>query len=147
MPAKTIQYADVKLTVIPPTTDTLWNQACYLTRVIRSRFANREVTTVAQHEWKQAEEFAVILAHVSDPEGFPFRIPEPMALLHLIGAAWDEFVTADPALWQHIIQNIEIPPAELRQEMGHLLMRAHKELDAQLDEIQASQPRNGKPKD
>ncbi len=140
------QYGDVRLELVTPTMDTLWKQACYLTRVIRARFTNREVNDVPQTEWQLAEQFAVILAHVSNVQGFPFSIPEPNAPLQLIGAAWDHFLKSDPQLWTAIIQQIEMPSAELRQAMGSLLMKAHKDLDEQLESLQANQPHNGKAK-
>ncbi len=125
------EYGDVRVSLLEPTDETLYNKARYLVRLSVARFAFQKVT---QAGMLYAPEFATALAHIESAEGLPFDVPGPLAHPDAVGAAWDIFLDTDPALWASLVEAIGLPPLEkfVEQQFLENMDRALAELENQM---------------
>jgi hypothetical protein len=119
-------FNNMSATLVSTTDEVLMNAARYHARVVTTR-----ATSAIDTELIRASmvEFSLILAHVTTVQGFPFAVPDPLAHPETVGLAWDAYRAEDPALWDRLLQSIQIPVIAAEQ-IEDKLPQATLEMDA-----------------
>jgi hypothetical protein len=117
-------FNNISATLANTTDEVLTNAARYQARVVKSRAGFDSGLMM-----ESSVEFSLVLAHVTKAKGFPFAVPEPLAHPETIGLAWDAYRAEDPALWEQLLQTLQLP-ARAAEQVEAKLAQATEEMDA-----------------